>query len=171
MSDPKVEIRLGAILSAVESATVEAMNATLLILGKTVRTTLSQPGTGRIYKVSRGRKAGRNLRAQGLHRASAPLRPPAVNTNRLRASWTVSTVPPVGGRVASKDGFVASRKDGSRIVLSYGSRVPYARMLETGTLRMRKRPYLAVAVPLVRSAAPRIFEKVFQRRFGPGAML
>ena len=42
-----------------------------LVASKAIRTQLSKPGTGRLYRVSQGRASGRNLRARGFHRASA----------------------------------------------------------------------------------------------------
>ena len=40
---------------------------------------------------------------------------------------------------------------------TYGSNVKYAPMLEFGTRRMRKRPYLAPSMRLVAKQAPKIF--------------
>jgi hypothetical protein len=60
-----------------------------------------------------------------------------VNTNRLRASWSVERVWGGGGDSISQ---VYTQSGVS--ILRFGSNVPYARLLEFGTRRMKKRPYL-----------------------------
>jgi HK97 gp10 family phage protein len=99
---------------------------------------------GTLYRVGQGAKGGRNLRARGFHRASLPGSPPAVNTNRLRASWSVERV--WGG---GRDTISAVYRQGSTAILRYGSNVPYARFLEFGTRRMKKRPYLRPTMPKI----------------------
>lgn len=93
-----------------------------------VKVKLSQPGTGRTYK------------RRGIeHRASAPGQPPAVDTGRLRSSYTYET-----------------GSDGQDDVVIVGTDVDYAPPLEFGTSRMAARPHLRPAVEEVRPQIPRI---------------
>ena len=154
-----------AVMAALDEALVEGMNASALAASRLVRRTLSQPGTGRVYRIGKGRKSGRNLRAQGLHRASAPGRPPAVNTNRLRSSWTVDSVTGFGSTITASGNSVTIYRDGKSIVLEYGSRVEYAPMLEYGTRRMKARPYLKPTLPVLARAIPLLFQTAIDRRF------
>ena len=165
---PKVNIDMSSVRRTVDAATLEGMNAILIALSSAVRATLSQPGTGRLYKAGGGTKSARNIRAQGLHRASAPGQPPAVNTNRLRASWITSASVGPGQRVDRNGGFVSVEKRPNRIVMMYGSSVRYAPFLEFGTRRMKKRPYLARALPPVQRRADAIMARAFQRHFQKG---
>lgn len=89
-----------------------------------VKRSLSQPGTGRLY----GRPGVRGATAV-LHRASAPGRPPAVDTGRLRASYTWRL------GVDARGDFV-----------EVGTNVIYAPFLEYGTRKMRARPHLRPAI-------------------------
>jgi hypothetical protein len=152
-----------AVRKALDDALVEGMVASTLGASRLIRKTLSQPGTGRIYRISKGRKSGRNLRAKGFHQASAAGRPPAVNTNRLRQSWTVSQV---GGKGLSGNADLDAmiRQYPDRVVLEYGSRVPYASMLEYGTNRMKARPYVKPTIPYIASIVPKLFKAAIQRR-------
>jgi len=110
-----------------------------LVQSRSLRALLSKPGTGRDYRISAGKKSGRNKRARGIHRASAPGFPPAVNTNRLRASWAVAA----GGTTVNRtDGFLNFFSTGTTMRYVFGSNVPYAPMLEYGTRNMKRRPYL-----------------------------
>ena len=159
-----------AVGRAFDEAMVEGSNATLLAASRLIRKTLSQKGTGRIYAISTGvrkkrrKKMPRNLRAAGYHQASAPGQPPAVNTNRLRQSWTVSPISATGS-TESFSGSVASISQGERrTVLQFGSSVSYAPMLEYGTARMKPRPYLAPNVSIIAGIAPKLFAVAIQRR-------
>jgi len=166
-NDPKVSIDLEKIAKAVDAAALEGLNAIQIALSATVRKVLSQPGTGRIYRIGKGRKAGRNLRARGFHRASAPGNPPAVDTNRLRSSWSISAgnVTP-GSSKRQKDGYVIASRTPDRVVLAYGSAVVYARRLEFGGGRIAARPYLAPAVRVVGPKAVRIMAVAMKRTLG-----
>ena len=146
------------VLAAIQEGIRDGLVETQLVLARVVRGMLSKPGTGRIYRIGKGRPNGRNLRAKGLHRASAPGQPPAVNTNRLRASWSVSS----SGRnlgltrisaLASDEGFILPRIRSNSIGFEFGSNVPYAKYLEFGTSRVRRRPYLK---PSMRAVEPRV---------------
>lgn len=153
-----------AVRRAMNDALLEAMVASTLGASRIVRRILSQPGTGRVYRIAKGRRNGRNLRAKGFHQASAPGRPPAVNTNRLRQSWTVSQV---GGRgvAGNADLNAHIRQYPDRVVLEYGSRVPYAAPLEYGTRTVKARPYLKPAMPFIARDVPRHFKTALDRRF------
>lgn len=88
-----------------------------------VKRLLSQPGTGRTYR-----------RGSVLHRASSPGKPPAVDTGRLRASYTWRT-----------------GTDARGPYVEVGTNVLYAPMLEYGTRRMMPRPALRPAINEVRT--------------------
>jgi len=166
-NDPKVSIDLENIAKAVDAAALEGLNAIQIALSATVRKVLSQPGTGRIYRIGNGRKAGRNLRARGFHRASAPGNPPAVDTNRLRSSWMISSgkVTP-GNSQRWRYGYITASRTPDRVVLAYGSAVVYARRLEFGGGRIAARPYLAPAVRVVGPNAVRIMAVAMKRTLG-----
>jgi hypothetical protein len=166
-NEPKVNIDMDKIAKAVDDAVVEGLNAIQIVLSSTVRKVLSQPGTGRIYRIGKGKKSGRNLRAQGFHRASAPGRPPAVDTNRLRASWITAsgTVRP-GDTQRWKFGYLTASRKPDRIVMVYGSSVVYAARLEFGGGRIAKRPYLDPSLRVVGPKAGAIMSKAMQRHLG-----
>lgn len=88
-----------------------------------VKANLSKPGTGRTYR-----------RGSVLHRASTPGSPPAVDTGRLRASYTWRL-----GRDARGD------------YVEVGTNVEYAPMLEFGTRYMMPRPHLRPAINSLRT--------------------
>jgi HK97 gp10 family phage protein len=89
-----------------------------VLVSNRVRQKLSTPGTGRTYR-----------RASVVHVASAPGKPPAVDTGRLRASYTWRT------GVDARGPYV-----------EIGTNVLYAPFLEFGTRRMAARPHLRPAV-------------------------
>lgn len=162
-------IDMALVRAKTQAAVAEALNASMLILSSSIRTMLSQPGTGRQYRRSAGiGRRARNARQAGVHVASAPGRPPAVDTNRLRASFTVSTVPKQGSRSSGTDAFVANVQEPTRTVLTFGSRVPYAVFLEFGTRRVRRRPYIAPTLDKFRPRLPAIFAASFSRHFPKG---
>ena len=163
-----------------DQAILDGLNQSMLVMSRLLRVKLSQAGTGRIYGVAgasaaKARKRSgqlsptgpgprykqpRNLRAAGYHRASAPGFPPAVNTNRLRGSFVVQMS-------SSKDGFaeIVNDKDQQRFVLNYGSKVTYAPMLEYGTRRMAKRPYIGPVLDVMSRQVEKIFAKAFYDQF------
>lgn len=139
----------------------EGLVASQILLSGTIVRLLSKPGTGRLYRVNKGRgKRARNLREIGFHRASAPGFPPAVNTNRLRGSWSIAIksgkqlLPGYNMRIIRRPG-----------VLGYelGSSVLYAPFLEYGTRRMKARPYLKPAIKIVEKSLPQIFAAAMRR--------
>lgn len=131
------KFRKDVIEATIRLGVVKGLGSTQIAASRIIRGTLSRPGTGTLYRVSQGNAKGRNLRARGYHRASLPGNPPAVNTNRLRASWSVERVWGGGGDSISQ---VYTQSGVS--ILRFGSNVPYAKLLEFGTRRMKKRPYL-----------------------------
>ena len=155
MADVRVNFDLQKIERARNLAIVEGLNASQLMLSEYVRQQLSKPGTGRLYRVNKGKVGGRNLRERrqrignqigGYHQASAPGFPPAANTKRLAASWMVSGINkrnPYGG---------------------YASlfRAPGAFVLD----RFKPRPYLRPVLPIASSRVGAIFEKAMKRHFG-----
>ena len=161
-NQPNVNIDTAKIEATMNAALLEGMNASFLQLSRLVRTKLSQAGTGRIYRIGKGRKSGRNLRAQGFHRASAPGFPPAVNTGRLRASFIADQL----GRW--KYGYARISKKDKTVILNYGSTVVYAPVLEFGNRRgtLRPRPYLRPSLDSFRKFASRTFEIAVRRHFG-----
>lgn len=175
MNDPKVDIDFSKIARARDLAIVEGLNASQLLLSSLVRAQLSKPGTGRVYRVNKGKTKGRNLREKrrrigklvgGFHRASAPGFPPAVNTNRLRSSWSVS-----GTNQRNPDGgYAFIFRAISAFVLEYGSTLKYAPFLEYGNRRFRvnfePRPYLRPILPIATPKIGTIFEKALARQFG-----
>ncbi len=142
----------------------EGLVASQIELSKQIVKLLSKPGTGRLYRANKGRgKRARNLREMGFHRASAPGFPPAVNTNRLRGSWTIAIksgkdlLPGYNLRVIRKPGMLG---------YELGSSVLYAPFLEYGTRRMKPRPYLKPAMQFVSKRLPNIFQAAFRRNLG-----
>ncbi len=93
-----------------------------------VRVKLSTTGTGRTYR-----------RGRVVHRASSPGNPPAVDTGRLRASYT--------WRLGS---------DARGPYVEVGTNVIYAPWLEYGTRRMQPRPHLRPAINDVRAQITRL---------------
>ena len=83
-----------------------------------VKKNLSQKGTGRIYR-----------RGRVLHQASSPGSPPAVDTGRLRASYTWQVGEDIRG-----------------VYVEVGTNVVYAPWLEFGTRYMEARPHLRPAI-------------------------
>ncbi len=153
-----------AFQQALDAGIVDGLNAIQLVTSRALRQTLSQAGTGRIYRIGAGKAKGRNLRARGFHRASAPGKPPAANTNRLRASWSVST--PAGDNFGTRDSFARIYRDATRVVLEFGSRVLYAPFLEFGTSRVRPRPYVRPSLTAVGKRAASIMQIALNRRLG-----
>ena len=139
----------------------EGLAASQVSLATVIQRTLSRPGTGKLYRVNKGRgKRARNLRQSGFHRASSPGNPPAVNTNRLRGSWSIAIksgkdlLPGMNIRIIKKP---------NSLGYELGSSVPYAPMLEFGTRRMKKRPYLKPSMAIVEKKLEKIFAEAMRR--------
>ena len=138
---------------------------------KFVRRRLSIPGTGRRYRVARGSRRGRNQRARGWHQASAPGQPPAADTGRLRASWTLVPPPRIGGATTQDQGFayVDENRGNGTIVYVLGTNLVYARALEYGHGRVAARPYIRATVEGLRPLVPELIAKgmkAHMRRMG-----
>lgn len=166
MTDPKVRIETLKVQARLQEAALSAMAFSLIASSRFIKKTLSRPGTGRIYSVAKPRTSGRNLRELGYHRASSPGQPPAVNTNRLRASWSVESFGSRG------DGFATVKQDAKRTVLRLGSNVVYARILEYGgntgrggRTTIKPRPYLRTTLPVIAKTVPKLFAEAIRRRF------
>lgn len=161
-----------AVNRAFDEAMVEAMNVMALTSSRLVRNTLSQRGTGRIYAISTGtrktkrQRKARNPRSAGYHQASAPGQPPAVDTNRLRQSWTVTPLKGTGASSNFAGNHQSIESRGGRVVLTYGSNLFYAPFLEYGTSRMKPRPYLRPTMPLIAKAVEPVFATALARKFG-----
>lgn len=167
MSEPRVNIDRAKIFEKTQAASIEALNVSLISSGRLLRAKLSHPGKGRIYRVAKGGKTGaRNLRAAGFHRASAPGDPPAVNTNRLRASWSVARLG------VSLDSFAVISASKRATILTFGSNVPYAQILEVGGTtgrgrrsRIASRPYIKPTMPAIAKLVPQVFDMAFRKAF------
>lgn len=114
--------KLAAVTEALRVAHRKAVQRAGLILQGAIKTTLSQPGRGRLYK-SRGvtsklARNGTKKRARQMHQASAPGDPPAVDTGYLRASVVLN--PQADGTV------------------HVGPAAEYAAALEYGTVRPQR---------------------------------
>jgi len=144
MNGYKANPKLQAII---EAATLEAMDAVMILASKQIKKKLSTPPTrsGRIYR----KKGGR------MHRASRAGEPPAVDTGTLRRSWGMQA-----GRAESADGFVSRSRNRSRYTLSFGSRLDYAK-IDGGWGRVAARPYIEPALSLVRYQIPKIAARAF----------
>lgn len=93
-----------------------------VVVTNRVKKRLSQRGTGRVYR-----------RGRVFHQASAPGMPPAVDTGRLRSSYTWRTGEDVRGPY-----------------VEIGTNVEYAPWLEFGTRYMQARPHLRPAIEELR---------------------
>lgn len=166
MTDPRVRIEKLKIQARLQEAALSAMSLSLVASGRFIRKTLSKPGAGRLYRISKGKRKGRNVRERGFHRASLPGQPPAVDTNRLRASWSVESFG------TKSDGFATVKQDAKRTVLRLGSNVVYARILEFGGktgrgggTTIKPRPYLRPTLPVIAKTIPKLFAEAIRRRF------
>lgn len=106
---------------------------------------LQQRDAARVARAAlRGRKAmPRNLRGVGVHRASAPGEPPAVDTGLLRGSIQIDP----------------SGLSQSMPTIRVGTNLVYARPLEYGTFRMAPRPYMRPALKRARELVLSMFRQ------------
>jgi hypothetical protein len=165
-----------------QTARVGLVNGLLLFqlaMSRDLRARLSKPGTGRLYRVSKGKARGRNLRARGFHRASAPGNPPAVDTGRLRQSWAIGGNADTLFRNRARLGTKATGSTQDLAVLTstitprsvgmtYGSNLKYARALEYGIRRrgLSPRPYVRPSLAAMSPRALRIVQLSVSRAFG-----
>jgi hypothetical protein len=144
---------------------VEALNQSQAVLSRGIREDLSKKGTGRIYRIGKGKKKGRNKREKGYHQASSPNRPPAANTGDLRSSWMSSSVGRTVG--VTKMGYAkVVRASPTRTVLQYGSNLFYAPFMEYGTRFVRPRPYLRPVLQLFKPKIKDIFRIAIAKALG-----
>lgn len=178
-----------AVTTQLKLGMARGLVATQLVLGKIVRDQLSKPGTGRRYrrgrsgaliprgalrgtgragllrKIEKARKRKfKNLRTAGVHVASSPGKPPAADTNRLRASWTISDASEKLQK-GKKDSYLIEMKLPNRVGFIYGSTVKYAPWLEYGTARVKPRPYLRPAMAAVGKRMGKIFAFALKEAF------
>jgi len=141
------------------------VNGFMLVVSGVMKDTLSYRGTGRIYRVGKGKKSGRNKRAQGFHQASRVGMSPAPNTGALRRSWGIN-INQLDGEFENKAGTGESTEgmaeveeyhsySESRIGYIVTSPVHYA-AIDSGYGRVAPRPYIAKAL----AAAEPEFEKI-----------
>lgn len=106
---------------------------------------LQQREAARVARAAaRGRRTqARNLRELGVHRASAPGQPPAVDTGQLRASIQID---PSG---------LSQSMPTNRV----GTNLVNARPLEYGTFRMAPRPYMRLALKRARELVLSMFRQ------------
>jgi hypothetical protein len=165
-----------------QTARVGLVNGLLsfqLAMSRDLRARLSKAGTGRVYRVAKGKARGRNLRAQGFHRASAPGNPPAVDTGRLRQSWAIGgdadmlfrNRGPLGKKATKSTQELAvltSTVTPRSVGMTYGSNLKYARALEYGNLRrgLRSRPYVRPSIAKMSPQALKIVQLWVDRAFG-----
>ena len=126
---------LRSLSTQVHAQKQKLIDAAGLTLVRAIKLTLSEPGTGRVYRRgSRRATAGKRRAARiVLHRASAPGHPPAVDTGRLRNS-------------------IAYDRERRRV----GTNVEYAKDLEDGTPRMKPRPFMRPTAARVRGELRRL---------------
>lgn len=149
---------------ALHEGVVQGMVGVALVMQKLVRKQLSQRGTGRRYRISSGKKRGRNLRARGWHQASAPGEPPAANTGRLRASWTLIPPPKVGAATTQDQGFAYIEQTRNKSTLyTLGTNLVYARAMEYGYGKIAPRPYIRPVLKAVEPKVEEIMRKMMAR--------
>lgn len=98
---------------------------------------LGKDGSGRVYK--RG--------AKGEHTASAPGAAPAPDTGNLRRNWRRFVFSQPAGK-------------GERIICRIKSDMPYAAALESGTARMKARPFRQRIIDQAKTEIVSIFGEV-----------
>lgn len=109
---------LGEVLGGIGVGGKKGLADVGVVATNRVKRNLSQRGTGRIYR-----------RGGVIHQASAPGQPPAVDTGRLRSSYTWRTGEDIRG-----------------VYVEVGTNVVYAPWLEFGTRYMKARPHLRPAI-------------------------
>jgi HK97 gp10 family phage protein len=114
----RAAINLNRVLARAKLGGVQALNVIGVELSTLIRARF-RPGEGRLY-----------TRRGVTHRASRAGAPPAVDTGRLRSSYT----------------FRVGTVGGGRAYVDVGTNVKYARFLEFGTIHMRPRPHFRPTV-------------------------
>jgi len=161
--------RAGFPISVIKDGVIDGMGAVGLQIQRAMRERLSMKGTGRPAGtfVMRKRK-GEAKRVKINRTRSAPGEPPAAQTGRLRASWTIVPYSRLGIK-EQDNGFVSMVDQGGKSILyTVGSNMPYARALEYGSPRTRlaERPYVRPVVFAVSKEVPNIMALWVKRRMG-----
>jgi hypothetical protein len=171
VSDVQIDIDEDAIRRRVKRGIVNGLLSVQLLISKLVRARLSRPGSGKRYRIAKGKKNGRNLRARGIHVASSAGAPPAVDTGRLLQSWALAgdASQQFGrkGKESAQDlAVIGIENTDDRVGFSYGSNLKYARYLEYGTRWIRQRPYVRPVFDAVSKRAERIIGTAAQEEIG-----
>ena len=147
--------RKGYVAFAVERGVQEGLAGVALIMSKRLRDGLSKPGSGRKYRIAKGKKRGRNLRAQGFHIASAPGEPPAASSGNLRSSWVIKPITRYGTQQDDTQFMTLEKVGKHNVFFRFGSKLEYARALEYGNPRgnLLPRPYVK---PMLDEVMPRV---------------
>ena len=145
---------------AVRQGIVNGLAGVALEMQTQLRLHLSNPGSGRRYRVAKGNKKGRNLRAQGIHVASAPGNPPAALNGHLRASWTIvqsgfGTKTIDVNEDGQIDGFSSVKGRKTLVTYMLGTNLVYARAMEYGYGKIAPRPYIR---PVLKAVEPKVEE-------------
>jgi len=133
------------LLAQVEAGARRNVETACVYLVGQIKQELSKPGTGRLYKRTKGKKG---TKAAKYHRASTAGHRPAPDFDRLRASITYAVsggrqMKPVANKKGeSSDGVERPAATRDQVTGVVGSNVPYAIYLELGTKLMRWRPFL-----------------------------
>jgi hypothetical protein len=143
---------------AVRQGIINGLAGVALEMQTQLRLHLSKPGSGRRYRVAKGKKKGRNLRARGIHVASAPGNPPAALNGHLRASWTIvqrgfGTKTIDANKDGQIDGFSSVKGRKTLVTYMLGTNLVYARALEYGFRKLAARPYVR---PVVKYVTPKV---------------
>ena len=158
--------RAGFPISVIKYGVINGMGAVGLQIQRAMRERLSMKGTGRPAGTFVMRKRKGEMKRVKINRTrSAPGEPPAAQTGRLRASWTI--VPLRLGIKEQDNGFVSMIDQGGKSILyTVGSNMPYARALEYGSPRTRlaPRPYVRPVVAAVSKFVPEIMALQVKRR-------
>lgn len=124
----------------------------------------------RTEKQNRGslRQKGRGKRPAKYHHPSMPGHPPAVDTDRLRASITFQCSDGTGSKIGPKAhaGDEVSRPNESwgNPVCVVGTNVEYGRYLELGTQKIKPRPFLRPALENNMNKILRFFNQAHKDR-------
>lgn len=144
MGKAKIDIDDARIKKVAIEGTKKGLLLFALRLSEEMSLTLSQPGTGRVYRIGRGR----------THRASAPGFPPAVRTGMLRRSYSLS-MDGKAGNVGFMEWYEDVRKE--NIGFMYGTNVEYAKELEDPA--QKNRPHLLPTLRFVEGQLPTLVNR------------
>jgi len=156
-------------IEVIRDGIIDGMGAVGLQMSRALRDRLSMKGSGRVTRTFVMRKRKGDLKRVKIKRTrSAPGEPPAAQTGRLRASWTIVPYSRLGIK-EQDNGFVSMVDQGGKSILyTVGSNMPYARALEYGSPRTRlaPRPYVRPVVLAVSNEVPNMMALWVKRRMG-----